>query len=148
MKSQARVDPWNHPAQPLYFSVLERLTSFAQSPQWKKLVREAWNGISASCLGHQGLFHYNSVGKEYLFLVPILIDWWRLPGARLWGFCALSRLVGQESGDQVEKATVGGEGECRRSCCPLQLCVCKSQPCSLPPPFLTWCPRRLPVSMF
>lgn len=87
MKSQARRDLWHHCVQPLHLAALERLKWSVQSPQCKKFVREVWNGIAVSCLGHLCLFHYNSVGKYLLFLVPILIDWWRLPGAALGGFC-------------------------------------------------------------
>lgn len=63
MKSQARMDLWSHPAQPLCFAVLERLKWFVQSPPCKKLVREGWNGISVSCLGHLCWLHYSRVGK-------------------------------------------------------------------------------------
>lgn len=39
MKSQARMDPWNRPAQTLHFAALERLMGYVQGPQCKKLGR-------------------------------------------------------------------------------------------------------------
>lgn len=87
MKSQARIALWSHRVQTLHFAALERLKWNVRSPQCKKFISEAWNGIAVSCLGRLCLFHYNSVGKSLQFLGPILIDWWRLPGVPLWGVC-------------------------------------------------------------
>lgn len=55
------MDLGSHSVQPLHFASPEGLRWYAQSPQRKKLVREAWNGISVSFLGHLCFFHQNSV---------------------------------------------------------------------------------------
>ena len=60
---------------------------------------------------HLCIFPYHSAGKELLVLLPVLIDWWRPPGAPLGGVCALSRLVGKECGDEAEKEKPAGEGK-------------------------------------
>lgn len=109
---------------------MERLKWFVQSPQCKRVGREASSRISVSCFGHQSLFHY--LADSFHFLC----QFWLIGGGCL-ELCFEDSvlclgLLKKSVEIKRRKLQKVGEGKwlvvaLPHHCCPLQLHALKSQ---------------------